>query len=248
MSKYNLYPPLIIVIGLFFTSCTPHDTDTPNPQLKSYEIAFNQSSIVIDGKLNEGAWKSVPPVDDFQFPWWTEGKKEKTKAKLLWDDRYLYVSFVCEDAHIWAEHTERDSPVYKDDCVEIFTSPNPDNLMDYFNIEMNVKGISLDYQHPEGPGSKVPWDPDIRVATSINGTLNDDSDTDSLWTLEVAIPFAAFSHVAKNTPPQPGDDWRLNLHRLGGQTNFQHSQWNPSKSEKVLFHAPEFFGRVTFVK
>ena len=75
------------------------------------EIAFTQSYIVIDGKLNEDAWKSVPPVDDFQFPWWTEGKKEKTKAKLLWDDRYLYVSFVCEDAHIWAEHTDRDSPV-----------------------------------------------------------------------------------------------------------------------------------------
>jgi hypothetical protein len=55
MSKYNLYLPFIIVIGLFFTSCTPHDTDTPNPQLKSYEIAFTQSSIVIDGKLNEGA-------------------------------------------------------------------------------------------------------------------------------------------------------------------------------------------------
>lgn len=248
MFPNTLYLTLLAALALLAVSCKPSKINTADQTLKSYEISFTESAIRIDGQLDEGAWKSVSPVDDFQFPWWTAGKKEKTKAKLLWDDQYLYVSFVCEDAHIWAEHTERDSPVYKDDCVEVFTSPNPDNLKDYFNIEMNVKGVSLDYQHPDGPGSKIPWDPEIKIATSIVGTLNDDSDTDNLWTLEAAIPFAAFSHVAKNTRPQPGDQWRLNLHRLGGQTNFQHSQWNPAVSEKVLFHAPEFFGKVTFVK
>ncbi len=233
-----------LLTGIFLSACGIKKTDTS--ELKHYEIAYTESPIRIDGRLDDDAWKSVSPVKDFEFPWWTAGEKEKTKAKLLWDDQYLYVSFVCEDAHIWAEHTERDSPVYKDDCVEVFTSPDPDNLKNYFNIEMNAKGASLDFQHPDGPGSKVPWDPKVGITTTIDGTLNDDSDTDNLWTLEVAIPFASFSHVAKNT--QPGDEWRLNLHRLGGQTNFQHSQWNPSKSEKALFHAPEFFGRVTFVK
>jgi len=244
----NPFTPFILLsaTSLLLLSCGPKTPDTAD--LKFYEIAYSDTAIRVDGELNEAVWKTVPAVDDFQFPWWTAGKKEKTKAKLLWDDHYLYVSFVCEDAHIWAEHTERDSPVYKDDCVEVFLSPNPDQLEDYFNIEMNAQGVSLDFQHPEGPGSKIPWDPKLGIATTIDGTLNDDSDTDNLWTLEAAIPFSAFSHVAKNTPPQPGDEWRLNLHRLGGQTNPQHSQWNPAVSKKVLFHAPQFFGRVTFVK
>ncbi len=237
---------LLSAASLLLTSCGLRESAPSGPL--TYDVAYTDSAIRVDGRLDEAAWKLVSTVEDFQFPWWTAGKKEKTKAKLLWDEQYLYVSFVCEDAHIWAEHTERDSPVYKDDCVEVFTSPNPDQLENYFNIEMNVKGASLDFQHPEGPGSKVPWDPKLGIATTIDGTLNDDTDTDTLWTLEAAIPFRAFSHVAKNTPPQPGHVWRLNLHRLGGQTNTQHSQWNPSVSEKPLFHAPQFFGSVTFVK
>ena len=46
---------------------------------------------------------------------------------MLWDDKNLYVSFRCQDAHVWGVHTKHDDPVYKDDCVEVFTSPNPDH-------------------------------------------------------------------------------------------------------------------------
>ena len=241
------------VIILFFTvlvtvSCSPPGPDQSGTSMKSTEISFTESTINIDGKLDDLAWQSATTVGPFEFPWWEQGQKEETQAKLLWDKDYLYVGFECEDAHIWAEHTERDTPVYKDDCVEVFTSPNPDQLEVYFNVEMNAKGITLDYIHPEGPGTKAPWDPELKIATTIDGTLNDDSDLDKSWTLEVAIPFSAFREVAKNTPPLPGDEWRLNLHRLGGKTNFQHSQWSPAESEEVLFHAPQFFGRVSFVK
>lgn len=234
---------------LAFVSCSKPETVVidANESPERYEIAYTNSSILIDGRLNEVAWKSAPPVGEFQFPWWKEGKKEGTAAKMLWDDTYLYVSFVCQDEHIWAEHEERDSPVYRDDCVEVFMSPDPDSLNQYYNVEMNVKGVSLDFYHPN-VGSKEPWDPDVLIATSVDGTLNDDSDVDRFWILEVAIPFEAYSKVAKNTPPQAGDVWRLNLNRLGGQTNLQHSQWSPSRTPDVSFHAPEFFGEVVFVK
>ncbi len=237
------------LVILAFSSCSK-----PSPEIvdsgesfKLYEIGYTESSILIDGRLKEVAWKSASSVGEFQFPWWTDGKKEGTAAKMLWDDTYLYVSFVCQDDYIWAEHEERDSPVYRDDCVEVFVSPNSDSINQYYNVEMNVKGVSLDFYHPS-VGSKEPWDPPIRIATSVEGTLNDDSDVDRFWILEVAIPFEAYSLVAKNTPPEAGDKWRLNLNRLGGQTNPQHSQWSPSKTQTVSFHAPEFFGEAVFVK
>jgi hypothetical protein len=230
------------------TSCTAPKSGSNVSSLKSLEIPYTESAIKVDGRLDEAAWKTAAATDPFEFPWLEDGSKEGTQAKLLWDNDYLYVSFVCEDAHIWAEHTERDTPVYKDDCVEVFTSPNPDRLMEYFNIEMNAKGVSLDFFHPEGPGSKVAWDPEVQIETTIEGSLNNEDDLDQWWTLEAAIPFAAFSSVAKNTPPHSGDEWRLNLHRLGGKTNFQYSQWSPAVSEEVLFHAPQFFGRVIFIK
>ncbi|MDA0347823.1 MAG: carbohydrate-binding family 9-like protein [Verrucomicrobia bacterium] len=229
-------------------ACTSEKAEQPGHNLKTHAITYTDSVISIDGQLNETAWLSATSLDVFEFPWWEAGRKEQTQAKLLWDDQYLYVSFICEDAHIWGDHTERDSPVYLDDCVEVFTSPNPDTLDIYFNLEMNVLGQSLDHIHPEGPGSKADWDPEVKIATTVDGTLNDDSDIDRHWILEVAIPFASFSQVAKHTPPEPGDEWRLNLNRLGGKSNFQKSQWSPSIPENTSFHAPQFFGRVTFAK
>lgn len=238
----------VILILLWQMSTTSVAADKPALR---YTIARTSAKIVIDGRLDEADWKAAKSVGKFRFPWWKAGKKEQTQAKLLWDDRNLYVSFRCKDAHIWGEHTKRDSPVYADDCVEVFTAPNPKSPNNYFNIEMNVRGAFLDQHHPLGPGAKVKGDwnaKGVKIAVSIDGTLNDDGDTDRKWILEAAIPFANFSDVAQHTPPKPGDVWHLNLNRLGGKTNPQYSQWSPSGTDGPNFHAPKGFGRVIFAK
>lgn len=220
-----------------------------NADTATYTIYRAGTPITVDGRLDEPAWFSAPDVGPFVFPWYESGKKEQTVAKLLWDEEHLYAAFLCEDAHIWAVHTERDSSVWLDDTVEVFTAPDPDQPQSYFNIEMNVLGAFLDQFHPEGPEVEVEeeWNGvGIRIATSRVGTLNDDSDEDAYWILEVAIPLANFSHVAKRTPPSPGDVWRMNLNRLGGQTNQQYSQWTASSTPKPQFHAPDDFGQVIF--
>ncbi|GAB4136417.1 MAG: hypothetical protein Tsb009_03450 [Planctomycetaceae bacterium] len=216
-----------------------------------YAILRTDRPLKIDGKLDEPAWKNAKSVGPFKFAWWKQGKKEQTEAKLLWDDKYLYVSFRCEDEHISGTRTTRDSPVYRDDCVEVFTAPNPKHPLNYFNIEMNVRAAFLDQHHPEGPGVKLKnnWNATgVKIAVTIDGTLNNDNDTDRSWTLEAAIPFANFAKVARNTPPHPGDVWHLNLNRLGGKTNPQYSQWSPSRTSRPQFHAPKDFGRVVFSK
>ncbi|MCA9117464.1 MAG: 6-bladed beta-propeller, partial [Planctomycetaceae bacterium] len=220
------------------------DTDLPH-----YTAHRAGSPIVIDGRLDEKAWQNAATFGDFHFPWWKEGKKEQTVARMLWDDKHLYVAYDCRDAHVSAVHTEHDSKVYLDDCVELFTAPNPERPLEYFNIEMNVNRAVLDRHHPDGPGKpQTPnWTAEgIQIATRVDGTLNDDSDTDRGWVLEVAIPFACFEPATGRAHPRDGDVWHLNLNRLGGKTNPQHSQWSPGKTEQPAFHTPETFGRVTF--
>ncbi|MFO7904914.1 MAG: carbohydrate-binding family 9-like protein [Planctomycetota bacterium] len=234
---------LLIICGGFRLPSATAD-DPPR-----HVIPRASTPITIDGRLDETSWNAVSGVGDFKFPWWENGKKEQTVAKLLWDDTYLYVSYRCEDAHIWAEHTKRDSAVWMDDCVEVFIAPNPDQPDNYFNIEMNVRGAFLDQHHPDGPETETTeeWNAaGIKIATRIDGTLNDDRDRDQSWTLEAAIPFKNFRSVARHAPPKPGDVWHLNLNRLGGKTNPQFSQWSPSQTEEPQFHAPRDFGRVVF--
>ena len=78
------------------------------------------------------------------------------------------------------------------------------------------------------------------------GTLNDDSDPDRYWIVEVAIPFKNFAFVGAQTPPKPGYRWNLNLNRHGGKTNMQYSQWSPADTPVPTFHTPHRFGRVIF--
>ncbi|MSS70403.1 MAG: hypothetical protein EXS64_02835 [Candidatus Latescibacteria bacterium] len=218
-------------------------------ELPTYTIHRAGTPITVDGRLDEPAWAAAPDVGPFRFPWWVSGKKEQTVAKLLYDDENLYVAYICEDAHIWAESVHRDGAVSADDCVEIFVAPNPDRPLAYFNIEMNVLGVFLDQFHPEGPGVPVKeeWNgKGIRIATSRVGTLNDDSDEDDHWILEAAIPLQNYAPVARHIPPKPGDVWHVGLNRCGGKTNPQYSQWSPSNTPKPSFHVPECFGRMIF--
>lgn len=214
----------------------------------SYTILRAGGAIEIDGRLDEPAWIAAPDVGEFQFPWWTEGRKERTIAKMLWDDRYLYVATIAEDAHIIALHRDHDGRVAEDDCFEVMLAPDPAKPDVYFNIEWNVVGGYVDNFRPNGPKqprAKV-WDAEgVRIAGAFVGTLNDDSDTDRYWIVEVAIPLENFKAYMPHAV-RPGSAWNLNLNRHGGKTNMQYSQWSSGDTPKPSFHTPHRFGRVVF--
>jgi len=55
----------------------------------SYQVKRASRPIVVDGKLDDAAWKAAGTVE-FQFPWSQQtGAKQKTSARLLWDDQLL---------------------------------------------------------------------------------------------------------------------------------------------------------------
>jgi hypothetical protein len=217
--------------------------------LPEYDVYRATSKIEVDGKLDEPAWRQARAVGDFHFNWWTEGEKEQTEAKILWDDAHLYVGYHCHDKHIAASVTERHGPVSRDDCVEVFVSPNPEKVRNYYGFEINVIGTMLNFIRADWWRGGRWWEPvGVRYWTSHHGrSLKKDSPDDDHWVLEIAIPWKNFVEDAAHTPPHDGDRWRLNLNRAGGMTNRQYSTWSPVKSPRPSFHVPESFGWVRFV-
>jgi hypothetical protein len=213
-----------------------------------YDIYRAGSPITIDAKLDEPAWKQAPAAGEFHFNRWKEGEKEATVAKMLWDDQNLYVSYYCHDRHISAYETQRHGPVSKDDCVEIFLSPNPSKVTNYYTFEINAIGTMLNRCRTDWWTGPPTWEPEgVRYRTSFYGwPKKDESPDDDHWILELAIPFKNFARDAAHTPPQEGDQWRLNLNRLGGKTNPQSSTWSPIPPPSKTFHTPEAFGWVRF--
>lgn len=203
--------------------------------------------IIIDGQVEEREWAAATKLDNFAFTWWKDGDppQQTTEARLLWDDQYLYLAFTCKDLNILAKRRGRDSQVYRDDCVEIFASPDFGNPQNYFNLEMNALGEQLDQYRPKGKLIGK-WDPEgIKIATQIQGTLNQPQDIDEGWTLEAAIPFELFPEILPDGKPNVGDRWRLNLSRLEDEMLLK-SQWSQGDRNFPRFHHPEYFGSVEF--
>lgn len=219
------------------------------PPVPRYEVKRAASPIVIDGKPGEKAWAAANKIE-FLFPWDSQtGAKQKTVARLLWDDNNLYVSYECEDADITALHTEHDDPTYLDDAVEIFINPLPAQSAVYYGLEMNVRAVLYDYVMLQ-PGGHLFKQFDLRgvqLATSIDGTLNMSGDKDKGWSLEVAIPWSNFDALAER--PKPGAVWLANLNRWDGtEPNRRMSNWSNPMQPTPNPHVPTRFGELVFVQ
>ncbi len=234
------------LIALVFAILFPELLQADVPE---YSVLKTTEKIVIDGILDEKDWETAKPAGNFVFPWLRKGEKEQTEVKMLWDDTFLYVSFKCQDKHIWAEHFDTNSDTCLDDCVEIFWDPNPEDPRRKYNMfEMNCVGNVLSVYVGSGESIKqrvsrimVP-----HIAQSIQGTLNNDEDIDTGWLLEIAIRFSDYPELSKLTAPVHRDYWRVGLNRCGGKTNDQYSQWSPTQSDNPNFHAPKDFGKIIF--
>ena len=235
------------LVVLFALSCSAQADPVPK-----YEVKRATTRIVVDGKLDDAAWNAAP-VMEFVFPWDAQtGAKQKTKARILWDDRNLYVGYEAEDLDIVAFHTERDDPTYMDDCLEIFINPNPKQHDFYYGLEMNAKAVLYDYFYafPKFLMKRFNLN-NWQLATFTRGTLNQRGDKDEGWGLEVAIPWENFEELTggKTVAPPAGSIWTVNLNRWDGvEPNRSLSQWSNSGLDRPNPHNPSRFGEIVFVK
>ena len=59
--------------------------------------------IQIDGRLDDEAWGRAPWTDCIRRHQWDPAlvPRFQTRARMLWDDKYLYVGALLEEPHVW---------------------------------------------------------------------------------------------------------------------------------------------------
>lgn len=254
--KKNL---IIAVLAVFVTSLPACAADgllakyarqLSTPQ--HYVCYRTTEKIKVDGKLSEKSWGKAAPTESFVdisgegFP----KPVYDTKARMLWDDDYLYVAAVLEEPDIVAHLTQRDTIIYHDNDFEVFIDPTGDG-QNYFEIENNARGVvfdlMLDRAYRSGGNFFVQWDcPGLKLAVHHDGTLNKSTDRDRSWTVEMAIPHKAITRNFTN-PLQAGNTWRLNFSRVqwlkkGGPEE----NWVWSPTGRVDMHMPNQWGFLQF--
>jgi ketosteroid isomerase-like protein len=231
---------------------------------KGYVCYRAPSPLKIDGRLDDAAWQAVPWTDDFVD---IEGDRRpkprlRTRAKMLWDAQYLYIAAELEEPHVWGTLTKHDSVIFNDNDFELFIDPDGDNH-DYYEFEMNALNATWDLFLPrpykDGGRADNTWDiAGLKTAVHVVGTLNDPSDRDTGWSVEIAIPWDALREFAhRPAPPHDGDQWRVDFSRVEWQhqivagkyqkvPNTHEDNWVWSPSGIVDMHRPERWGYVQF--
>jgi hypothetical protein len=231
---------------------------------KGYVCTKARDPVVIDGKPDEAAWADAAWTDDFVD---IEGvirprPRQRTRARMLWDDCYFYVAAELDESHVWGTLTKHDSVIFQDNDFEVFIDPDGDNH-EYYELEINALNTEWDLflkaPYRDGGTALDAWEiPGLKTATHVNGTLNDPTDRDRSWTVEMAIPWSVLGvHAGRPAPPKDGDQWRVNFSRVEWQVTTsgkstkkvpgtKEDNWVWSPQGVVDMHRPERWGYVQF--
>ena len=263
----DAYRPLLVIAACLAATALPSARGDGGPEdrrPKGYVAPKAAAAVVVDGKLDDAAWKDAPWTDDFVD---IEGEvrprpRFRTRAKMAWDDRYFYVAAELQEPRVWAALTDHDAVIFQDNDFEVFIDPDGDNH-EYYEFEINALNTGWDLflkkPYRDGGPALNEWAvPGLLTAVHINGTLNDAADVDASWTVEIAFPWKVLAEYAhRPAPPKAGDQWRVNFSRVEWLTTEDgkaskkvpgrpEDNWVWSPQGAVDMHRPERWGYVQF--
>ncbi|GHU35584.1 hypothetical protein FACS1894105_04560 [Clostridia bacterium] len=225
-----------------------------------------------DGNLDKPFWQNAPFSEEFLDIEWDAKPKpyHRTRMKMQWDDKYLYIGAMLEENQIWATVTERDATIYVDPDFEVFIDPDGDTH-NYYELEINALNTLWDLlllkPYRDGGPFIVGWDiRGVKTGVRIMGKLNDPASVNENkgWSVELALPWRILGECAgKRTPPQQGDYWRIDFSRVEWRTEIRDGKfqkvvnpetgrpygednWIWSPIGAVDMHRPEFWGFLVF--
>lgn len=174
---------------------------------------------IIDGQINDAIWEQALIFDvSYALNDTAKVTTPATKYRILWDNNNLYFAYECADKDIIAPKTEIDGILYNDDCVEVFLLPDF-NAAKYWEIIINPAQSVFDALQTKlldrwGPSTQVDANvKGMKVAYSIDGTLNKSDDVDKGYNIEVAIPFNQLPGYSEKNPA-PGQQLYFLLARF----------------------------------
>ena len=177
----------------------------------------------LDGRLSEICWRSAPATPVLITS--DENKRQpQAQVQFCRDAEHLYIAIACEK---FAKLTykpslgkrKRDAQIDGTDHVTIQLDLDRDHRTS-FHFSVNHQGLAR-----ESCSGIAPWNPNWFVSNS---------QTETLWMVEAAIPLSAISP----TKIRPSDRWNLHLSRSISPTRIGSLNQDSEKARSIFFHRP----------
>lgn len=172
-------------------------------------------------------------------------KEYKTKFKILYSSKGIYVLFNSDDEKIGTDYKNDFENLFTADVVEVFFHPEPAQAT-YFEYEISPlekELVLLIMNTKAGFGSWMPWhyEDKKKVIKKVNitgGEMKSGAAIQS-WTAELFFPNQLLSGLL-NTPPVSGTRWNANFCRLDYDTGKQ-IMWSWSPVEKSFHEFKKYY-------
>jgi len=176
----------------------------------------------------------------------------------MYTARALHVWFSVRDRYVKAVHTEYQSRVSRDSCVEFFVSPA--GVRGYFNFEVNCGGTLLVYyiaDSARGENGRLFRDyvdlpaelgRMIGVEHSLPRRVDPEIEVETSWDVTLRIPLEVLEPYCGALKMDVGSSWRVNFFKCADGTSHPHwASWSDI-GLALRFHQPERFGFLDFVE
>jgi len=187
----------------------------PAEKAQPVKLVFFAKPPVIDGKLDDEAWKSAAVLRDF-YQWRpsdTAPASARTEVLIGYDARFIYFAFHAFDdpAKVRASVAKRDS-IFDDDSIGLLLDTFNDKRRAY-ELFFNPLGVQQDGFITEGGNDD--WSVDIVMESK--GQVTSDG-----YIVEVAIPFKSLRYEAGK-----GKQWGVHVLRQIKHVNGEQDTWMP---------------------
>ncbi|MDJ0904877.1 MAG: sugar-binding protein [Woeseiaceae bacterium] len=169
---------------------------------KSFAISRAGSAPVIDGKLDDDAWRSATTIDDFHQTVPTDGASptEITIVRVTYDDEYLYIAADLRDSdpsEIRAKQMIQGKMFFSDDRFWVTIDSFNTKRNDYF-FQVNANGIRREALRENNARFIEEWSAIWHAESAVH---------ENGWATEIAIPFKSISFAPES------DTWGINFGR-----------------------------------
>jgi len=242
--RRHLSLSISLILLSFFNSCgTNHEEEIKGLDVPLMYVAnYTQNSPQIDGEVDE-LWNLAQYSDEYIDIEGTKTPLYPTRMKMLWNQEYLFILAELEEPHVWGTLKQRDTVIFYNNDFEVFIDPDGDTHQ-YMELEINALNTAWDLflERPYRNKVKVDntWNIEgLQSAVSYQGTLNNPSDTDQGWTLEIALPWNALDRGNPSKTIPVNQFWRMNFSRVNWQFDLINNKYSRKKNKEKGYE-PEF--------
>lgn len=216
-----------------------------------YAVTKLQTPMPVDGNWDKPQWQNIKAVEIDNYMGRIPSFKPTVNGKMMYDENNLYLIFKVDDAFVRCNTKKINGPVWEDNCVEFFFSPDFHHPDKYFNLEINCSGVPLMHYNAvakkEITELKIDEIKSIEIAHTYTPIDDIEKPGPLTWSLEYRIPLALLEKYANITEPEKGVFWRANFYKIAHKSSNPHyMSWAPVKSDNIDMHLPEFFGLLKF--